>query len=348
MRFTDPMDHGPIPLPDGLTARPLALTDAHAVFEVMAAQELHDTGQIGIEEEDILGDWQRPSFAIAPNTLGVSWARPWSPTASSAGATEGTPPSTPITAARGWARASRVDAGPSQDHGRGPGRDARPGGQPRRPSPRGPRLRRPLDELGARPPRRSPDRGPTPSWRLRHPVRHRGRPPGGLDRHRGRLPRVVRPGPTAVRGLRRPGRASPGFQPWNLRVVTDPAEQIVGAAFVFLAGEVGYVEKVAVKHAERGQASPGLCWPTPSLGPEPMGPLRRCCRGLTNGRPRPLREGRHGGRRRLAAPLGSRSEPGRPALTSARQVPTVNQEEPRRRRGARRGRCRGALRRVAD
>ena len=71
VRFTDPMDDGPIPLPDGLTARPLALIDAHAVFEVMAAQELHDTGQIGIEEEDILGDWQRPSFAIAPNTLGV-------------------------------------------------------------------------------------------------------------------------------------------------------------------------------------------------------------------------------------------------------------------------------------
>ena len=60
----------------------------------------------------------------------------------------------------------------------------------------------------------------------------------------------------------------PGFQPWNLRVVTDPADQIVGAAFVFLAGEVGYVEKVAVSMRSGAGASPGLSGRR-LRGPEP-------------------------------------------------------------------------------
>jgi mycothiol synthase len=58
-------------LPEGLTARPLALSDARAVFEVMAAQELHDVGEVLIEEADIIGDWQRPSFDLASSSVGV-------------------------------------------------------------------------------------------------------------------------------------------------------------------------------------------------------------------------------------------------------------------------------------
>ena len=33
-------------LPDGLTCRPLAQSDARAVYEVMAAQELYDVGEV--------------------------------------------------------------------------------------------------------------------------------------------------------------------------------------------------------------------------------------------------------------------------------------------------------------
>jgi len=58
-------------IPEGLTSRPLALADARAVFEVMAAQELEDIGMVEIEEADIVGDWGRPSFDVAGSTIGV-------------------------------------------------------------------------------------------------------------------------------------------------------------------------------------------------------------------------------------------------------------------------------------
>ena len=58
-------------LPDGLTARPLTEADIHAVVGVMAAQELHDLGTVEIEEADIVGDWQRPSFDVTASTLGI-------------------------------------------------------------------------------------------------------------------------------------------------------------------------------------------------------------------------------------------------------------------------------------
>jgi GNAT superfamily N-acetyltransferase len=62
-------------LPDGLraglTARPLQMRDARAVYEVMAAQEQADLGKVEIEEADIVGDWQRPSFDVSTSTVGV-------------------------------------------------------------------------------------------------------------------------------------------------------------------------------------------------------------------------------------------------------------------------------------
>lgn len=60
-----------VPLPDGLTTRPLTSADAEAVFTVMVAQERHDIGRAEIELADIVGDWQRPSFDVAASTVGV-------------------------------------------------------------------------------------------------------------------------------------------------------------------------------------------------------------------------------------------------------------------------------------
>jgi ribosomal protein S18 acetylase RimI-like enzyme len=48
----------------------------------------------------------------------------------------------------------------------------------------------------------------------------------------------------------------PGHEPWMLRVVTDPAGQVVGAACLIMAGdpvEEAYVERLAVRRDQRGQ-----------------------------------------------------------------------------------------------
>src|SRR4051794_1793091 len=66
-----PMEPLLMNLPDDLTCRPLAQSDARAVYEVMAAQELYDVGEVLIEEADIVGDWQRPSYDLAGSSVGV-------------------------------------------------------------------------------------------------------------------------------------------------------------------------------------------------------------------------------------------------------------------------------------
>lgn len=55
----------------GWQIRPLRLDDAAAVAAAMAASELHDTGEVSIEEADIVGDWQRPSFDVGASTIGM-------------------------------------------------------------------------------------------------------------------------------------------------------------------------------------------------------------------------------------------------------------------------------------
>ena len=60
-----------VDLPAGLSTRPLQHEDAHAVFEVMAAQEAADLGEVMIEEADIVGDWALPSFDVTASTIGV-------------------------------------------------------------------------------------------------------------------------------------------------------------------------------------------------------------------------------------------------------------------------------------
>lgn len=70
-----PVDEPDLPdlpdLPGGLMSRPLRMDDARAVYEVMAAQQQVDLGKIEIEEADIVGDWQRPSFDVGASTVGV-------------------------------------------------------------------------------------------------------------------------------------------------------------------------------------------------------------------------------------------------------------------------------------
>jgi len=58
-------------LPQPLTERPLVASDAAAVTDVMAVCELADLGEVMIEEADIVGEWQRPSYDVSANTIGV-------------------------------------------------------------------------------------------------------------------------------------------------------------------------------------------------------------------------------------------------------------------------------------
>lgn len=59
------------PFPAGLTSRPLTLADAAAVHAVIAAQELHDVGSVEVEMDDLVGDWQRPSYDLASSSVAV-------------------------------------------------------------------------------------------------------------------------------------------------------------------------------------------------------------------------------------------------------------------------------------
>ena len=58
-------------LPDGLTTRPLQNSESKALFELIAAQELHDTGQVAIEEADLISDWALPGYDLGASSIGV-------------------------------------------------------------------------------------------------------------------------------------------------------------------------------------------------------------------------------------------------------------------------------------
>jgi len=244
----------PLTLPDPLSERPLALTDARAVVEVMAAQEAHDTGEVSIEEADILGDWGRPSYDVGAGTVGVFDGDRLVAYAEMMGADRGDAAVHPEyrgrgigTAIAGWMQAKAREAG-SPVIGM--------------PVPQGSPGDRLLEALGYH--------VRWQSWVLRLPadteIAARDLPPGYTLREatpadhaacwsvvedaflewskRDRMPlddwlaTVV-------------GR--PGFEPWNLRVVTDPAGEVVGATQVFLANGVeGYINKVATRRDQRG------------------------------------------------------------------------------------------------
>ena len=60
-----------VSLPDGLTSRPLTLDDAEAVTALITAEELHDVGAVDVDLDDVVSEWQRPSYDLATSSLGV-------------------------------------------------------------------------------------------------------------------------------------------------------------------------------------------------------------------------------------------------------------------------------------
>lgn len=63
------MSHVTGPSPS-VTARPLTFSDAQAVFELTRDAEIADSGHAMVELEDIRGDWSRPSFDLASQSIG--------------------------------------------------------------------------------------------------------------------------------------------------------------------------------------------------------------------------------------------------------------------------------------
>ena len=110
------------------------------------------------------------------------------------------------------------------------------------------------------------------AWDLELPEGARSSPrplPDGLRAPRRRPPPTARPCWTLVedaflewserdRGTRSTTGGAlvwgrPGFEPWNLRLLETPSGEVVGAVHVHLAGDSGYVARVAVRPDHRGR-----------------------------------------------------------------------------------------------
>ena len=244
-----------VELPAGLTARPLDLGDARAVFEVMAAQEQHDTGAVEIEEADIVGDWQRPSFDVAASTLGVFDGERLVAYAEVGGEQRSDAAVHPAYRGRGVGTAL---AGWVRDTARARG-ETRVGMSVPQGSP-GDRL---LAALGYSvrweswvlelPPGRHVEPQPLPpGWSLRT---------AGTEAERRAVHAVIED--AFLEWSERARRSyedfeaatvrRPGSEPWQLRAVVDPDGEVVGACSTIMAGEVGYVDQLAVRRDHRGR-----------------------------------------------------------------------------------------------
>ncbi len=244
----------PLTLPDGLTDRPLTEADATAVFEVMAAQEAHDLGEVVIEEADIVADWQRPSFEVAAGTVGVFDGEH-------------------LVAYDEVSGADRGDAAVHPDHrGRGVGtaiarwmqEKAREGGSSvvGMPVPQGSPGDRLLEALGYR--------IRWTSWVLQLPegatVPDR-EPPAGYTVRAARpeeyeacwtvvedafLEWSVRERQT-FEDFSAGVMQRPGFASWNLRVAVDPDGEVVGFAQIHENVDHCYIDKLATRKDQRGK-----------------------------------------------------------------------------------------------
>lgn len=240
-------------LPGGLTERPLRLEDSAAVTEVMAAQELEDAGAVMIDEADIIGDWQKPSFDLASSTVGVFHGDRLVAYAEVSGADRGDAAVHPDHRGRGIGTALALWM---QENARAKGSTVIgmpvPVGSP------GETL---LISMGYRP--------RWNSWVLAMPegkaIEEQPLADGYTvgEATEDQWPAAHTVLEDAFLEWSRRERETwedfsaqvvqrPGFEPWNVRVVTDPAGEVVGAALVYVDGlGAGYVARIAVRRDQR-------------------------------------------------------------------------------------------------
>jgi GNAT superfamily N-acetyltransferase len=239
-------------LPAGLTTRTFTIEDAAAVTALMAAQELHDVGEVVIEEADIVGDWQRPSFDLASSGVGVYDGNQLVGYAEVSGHDRGDAAVLPAYRGRGigtWL------ARWMQDNARSKG--SRVVGMPVPEGSAGDRL---LEALGYH--------VRWTSWVLQLPEGQAIMPQPLPDGYTIRSAQVDEGEQVwtviedAFLEWSTRDRQSyddfvaqvfqrPGFAPWQLRVAVDPEGAVVGSAFVIEADGHGYVDRLAVRKDQR-------------------------------------------------------------------------------------------------
>ena len=242
-------------LPEGLVARPLVPSDARAMYELFAASEQADTGEVAIEPEDIVGDWQRPSFDLEQESVGVFDGEV-------------------LVAAAEVYKTRRAEATVHPDHrGRGIGTwlvhwveecSRRRGGHLVGQSvPVGSSAEQLYRSLGYRegwrawvlvvPEGASIDPQPLPpGYSLRDLV------PGQDDEA---AFRVIEDAfaewpdrqPSTFEDWAAGSVRRPGFEPWQIRLAVDEQGEAVGAAFTIVADGCGYVDQLAVRKDQRGR-----------------------------------------------------------------------------------------------
>jgi mycothiol synthase len=240
-------------LPPGLTQRPLARGDEPAVAAVMAAGQLKDIGEVVIEEADIVSDWQRPSYDVGASTIGIFDGDRLVGYAELSGGDRGDAAVDPDYRGRGI---GTYLASWMREQARARGLEVIgmpvPEGSP------GDRL---LEGLGYRirwtswvlvlPEGRTiPDRHLPPGYTIRTATQSAHRATWTVIED-AFLEWSVRDRQGfedfSAQVLQRPG-----FEPWNLRVLTDDTDEVVGAALILLAEDTGFVEKLAVRKDRRG------------------------------------------------------------------------------------------------